>query len=78
MLPLPQLLVSIMDAGTWTHPGSDKLREVAPYIQDPLSVLPSLDSMLFNSGPLMGSTDAENAIFQFGIFVMTLGTGEAN
>jgi hypothetical protein len=62
-LPLPPLLVSMMEAGTWIHPGTEKLREVAPFIQDPLAILPSLESMLFNSGPLMGARDTENARF---------------
>lgn len=59
-LPLPPLLVSLMESGRWVHPGADKLRAVAKYIEEPLTILPSLDSMLFNSGPLMSSRETES------------------
>ncbi len=62
-LRLPQSLLSLIESGTWIHPGADRLRVVAPYIQDPLIILPNLDSMLFNSGPLMGHKDLESEIF---------------
>lgn len=62
-LPLPPDLVALMNAGKWVHPGREALYACAPFIQDPLLVLPTLDSMLFNSGPLMSPAAVENELF---------------
>lgn len=59
-LPLPSALIALMDAGQWTHPGSEILRSCAPFIHDPLVILTSIEAMLFNSGPLMGHSQIED------------------
>jgi hypothetical protein len=62
-LPLPPLLKQLLAAGRWKHPGEDALRRIVPFIQDPLCFLTSHRSMLFESGPLMGPNETENALF---------------
>ncbi len=59
-LPLPSLLVSLIEAGQWKHPGASAIQLCAPFIRDPLIVLPTVEAMLFNSGPLMGHSLTEN------------------
>ena len=51
-LPLPRLLDTLLTRGLWKHPGDEILRQVAPFIHDPLVFPDSIDLMLFNSGPL--------------------------
>jgi hypothetical protein len=47
----------------WKHPGHDVMAEKVPFIHDPLEFLSSIDSMLFNSGPLMDPRKAEDERF---------------
>ena len=62
-LELPSLLVKLMKANVWSRLDPDRLTAFAPFIQDRLVVLPTFDSMLFNSGPLMGDDEEENEQF---------------
>jgi len=39
-LPLPPLLVSMMAARRWRHPGDEVLREVIPFLDGPVDFLP--------------------------------------
>ena len=62
-LPLPSFLVQLIETGRWKHPGDEVLRVKVPFVRDPLVFLESKESMLLNSGPLMGKSDSENELF---------------
>ena len=44
-LALPDLLIDLLAAGRWRHPGDDVVREVVPWFEDPLIFLTSVDHM---------------------------------
>jgi len=48
-LPLPSLLVDLLAAHRWCHPGDAILQTVVPWIKDPLVFLPSLKEMAIAS-----------------------------
>lgn len=62
-LPLPHLLIELIDTGRWVHPGDDVLRARIPFIQNPLVFLGSKDDMRFDIGPLMEPDEIENETF---------------
>jgi|TARA_B110000495_G_C22947232_1_gene554591 hypothetical protein len=62
-LKLPSQLQRLPADKQWKTPGDDILLELVAFITDPLDFLPTFDAMLFNSGPLMGKDEAENADF---------------
>jgi len=62
-LPLPQTLIDMIESGRWVHPGDNVMLARIPFIRDPLVFLNSKDSMLFNSGPLMGPIELESEVF---------------
>lgn len=35
-LPLPPLLISLIQEGKWQHPGDSKMREVIPFLEEPV------------------------------------------
>lgn len=43
--PIPSLLISLLEAGLWKHPGEDVLHNVVPWITDPLDFLTSIDQI---------------------------------
>lgn len=47
--PLPELLVELMRDGRWVHPGDARLREVIPFLVDPVVFLNTLEAMTFES-----------------------------
>jgi hypothetical protein len=53
-LPLPPLLVTLMETGRWGHPGEDLMRERIPFIQDPMQFMTTHADMLFSSSPFTG------------------------
>jgi hypothetical protein len=44
-MPPPDLLVTLIRAGRWKHPGHASLREVIPFLVDPVDFLTSLEAM---------------------------------
>lgn len=62
-LPLPTTLIEMIESGRWVHPGDDVMLAKIPFIRNPLVFLGSKDSMLFESGPLMGPDEIENETF---------------
>lgn len=58
-LPLPQMLIKMIESGRWAHPGDDVMLARIPFIRAPLVFLDSKDNMLFESGPLMGPNEIE-------------------
>lgn len=43
-LPMPPALVSLIEAGMWNHPGDDVIKEIIPFLKEPVDFL-SVDSM---------------------------------
>ncbi len=62
-LVLPDTLTDMIKSGRWNHPGDEVLLSCIPFIRDPLVFLNSKESMLFESGPLMGSEVMESEMF---------------
>ncbi len=44
-LPLPALLIDLMAQGDWKHPGDDLLRQVVPFLRDPVDFATSMETM---------------------------------
>ncbi len=44
-LPLPEALVSLIQDVQWVHPGEDRLRQVIPFLVDPVVFLQSPEAM---------------------------------
>jgi hypothetical protein len=61
-LPLPQLLIEMIEAGRWVHPGDDVMLAEVPFIRDPLVFLGTKASMV-GCGPLMGPDEVEQGLF---------------
>ena len=57
-LPVPTLLVDLLAAHRWKHPGDDIIRLEVPCIIDPLEFLSSIDHMERESESLDVETDA--------------------
>jgi len=56
-LPLPPLLVLLMQQGRWVHPGDTRLRELIPFLVEPVDFLHSPEAMAFESSDF----DVDNA-----------------
>jgi hypothetical protein len=41
-LPMPPLLVELMQTGRWRHPGDDVLHQVIPFLQGPVDFMPDV------------------------------------
>ncbi|NRQ33122.1 hypothetical protein HII36_14905 [Nonomuraea sp. NN258] len=57
----PPLLIDLLAAGTWRHPGDAVMREVMPWFEDPLIFLTDLDHMRGESGALDLFADDERS-----------------
>lgn len=44
-LPLPELLVKLLEAGAWQHPGDRVLAQVIPFLREPVDFLGSVAAM---------------------------------
>jgi hypothetical protein len=62
-LVLPPLLLELIEATRWQHPGDNIMQAKIPFIRDPLIFLESKDEMLRESGPLMGPNGIESMLF---------------
>lgn len=62
-LPLPRLLVELLESGRWVHPGEDLMRERIPFIQDLIQFMTTHEDMLLNSSPFMGQDRNEFETF---------------
>jgi len=48
-LLMPELLVALIRDGHWSHPGDARLREVIPFLVDPVDFLRTPEAMAFES-----------------------------
>jgi hypothetical protein len=48
-LPLPELLVELLQQNRWQHPGDDVIRQLIPYLREPVDFLQSVEKMCFES-----------------------------
>ncbi|WP_309380169.1 hypothetical protein [Cerasicoccus frondis] len=62
-LKLPSQLLYLISKGAWKHPGDDKLKELVPFLGEPIDFLYSKEQMDFNSGPLMDNNETESCFF---------------
>jgi hypothetical protein len=61
--PLPELLVELMRDGRWVHPGDARLREVIPFLVDPVVFLNMLEAMNFESSGRLADDPQDSAVF---------------
>jgi len=62
-LPLPPLLVEMIDNGRWVHPGDEVMLAKIPFIHDQLDFIGSKDRMLLVSDPVMDPDEAEDEYY---------------
>lgn len=62
-LPLPRLLVSLLEVGSWRHPGDAALAQVAPWLREPVDFLHTLAQMHRESGDSPLADDPGYAFF---------------
>jgi hypothetical protein len=48
-LPLPALLMSLIQQGRWVHPGEERLRELIPFFGEPVNFLHTVEAIQFES-----------------------------
>lgn len=62
-LPLPELLVTLIREGRWKHPRDARLREVIPFLVDPVDFLASLEAMARESSGHLADDPRMAAVF---------------
>src|SRR5262245_27812504 len=62
-LPLPELLVTLIRDGRWAHPGDARLRDVIPFLVDPVDFLKSPEQMAFESSGHLADDPQLSAVF---------------
>ena len=58
-LPVPALLLKLMEQGQWQHPGDAVLREVIPFFREPVDFLLDLEEMTSESGDQLEDTEED-------------------
>jgi hypothetical protein len=61
-LLLPLLLVSLVEAGRWRHPGDDTLKSAIPFLDDPVDFLP-IEAMRRESRPSLADDPKISTLF---------------
>jgi hypothetical protein len=62
-LPLPELLGAMIREGRWVHPGDSRLRELIPFLVDPVNFLSSLEAMACVSAGRLVDDPGMSAVF---------------
>ncbi|WP_165228300.1 hypothetical protein [Aquisphaera insulae] len=62
-LPLPEVLVLLMRQGRWIHPGDARLREVIPFLIEPVDFLGSAKAMAAESTGFLADNPRDSRIF---------------
>jgi hypothetical protein len=62
-LLMPELLVALIQDGHWVHPGDDRLREVIPFLVDPIDFLHTPEAMARESSGHLADDPQLSAIF---------------
>jgi hypothetical protein len=61
--PLPELLVALIRDGHWIHPGDALLRELIPFMVDPVVFLSTPEAMACESGGHLADDPRDSAVF---------------
>jgi hypothetical protein len=56
-LPLPPLLIALLEQKRWRHPGDELLQSLIPYLREPVDFLLSLEKIDFESDKLSWCDD---------------------
>jgi hypothetical protein len=62
-LPMPELLVGLIRQGRWVHPGDAQLRELIPFLLDPVDFLTSPKVMAWESSGHLADNPEDSAVF---------------
>jgi hypothetical protein len=61
--PLPELLVALIRDGHWVHPGDARLRELVPFMVDPVVFLGTPEAMARESTGHLADDPRSSAVF---------------
>ncbi len=62
-LPLPSLLIGLMQSGKWKHPGDEVMLKVIPFLLDRVVFLESVRGMQSESSGKLADIDRESRLF---------------
>jgi hypothetical protein len=62
--PLPELLIALIRDGHWVHPGDARLRELIPFMGDPVVFLSTPERMTFESVDRLADDPQLSALFR--------------
>lgn len=63
-LPLPPLLLALLERGAWRHPGDVFLGQVVPFLQEPVDFLLSVEEMELESRMQLAEDPGCSALFR--------------
>lgn len=62
-LPLPSLLLQLMDANRWRYPDDARLASVIPFLKDAVEFLGSVEQIAFESQGFLADDEKSAALF---------------
>jgi hypothetical protein len=62
-LPLPDLLISLIQHKRWVHPGDERIRELIPFFGEPVDLLQSVESMQRESSGFLADDPTMSTLF---------------
>jgi hypothetical protein len=62
-LPPPELLITLIRDGHWVHPGEARLREVIPFLVDPVDFLGTPEAMASESSGRLADNPQFSAVY---------------
>jgi len=63
-LPLPKILVDLLEQNRWTHPGDDVINRLLPYLRYPIDFLGSVEAIRFESTGFLADDPGTSKIFR--------------
>jgi hypothetical protein len=61
-LPLPPLLIKLIQSGRWQHPGDDVVKEVIPFLREPVDFYNSVEKMSISREYLFQGKDTVESL----------------
>jgi hypothetical protein len=58
-LPIPRLLLALMQQGQWRHPGDAVLREIIPFFREPVDFIANIEEMSQESSGHLEDTEED-------------------
>ena len=61
-LPLPPLLIRLIQSGRWQHPGDDVVKEAIPFLREPVDFYNSIEKMSISREYILKGKDTGEAL----------------